>query len=98
MEKSNINKVYKKYFDAMFEGSELRQGDSGEYRGWYGFFIGDNLILGYPTDDSENYWYSNGQYFQNGWDLLNLTIHEFHDELRDYVNSIHPSLRIPLIT
>lgn len=97
MEKSNINRVYKKYFDSMFEGSELRQGGPGEYRNWYGFFVGDILILGYPTDDSENNWYSNGQYFENGWSLLNLTVKEFHEELKNYVNLINPSLGISLI-
>jgi hypothetical protein len=100
MEKRNMNKQVKRYFDWKFENGEL---DTKPYSDdnktkWTGIWIDDFLIVGAPADDKVNRpWFTNSSYFQGGDELFNMSPSEFHDEMLKYIKQKYPDVMISSI-
>ena len=92
-----IENFVKNYFDFKFENSVF---GVKKYSGsdWIGFWLenkdGYDCLLGIPSYEDSKIWYSNGQHFLNGSELLNMTQEEFNNALKKYVKTIKPSLKI----
>lgn len=98
-----LDKLIKSYFDLRFKDSRLVKINTGEYRGWYGFVIGDEdrfdgyqLILG--TTNQEDYkhqtWYHDGNYFKGGKEIFGLEYDEFNRAMKRYISQRYPELQI----
>ncbi len=101
MEEKILDRIAKRYFDSKFEDAVIRYGktsDESDYDGWYGFFVGKELILGYKVDDTESSWFYNGQYFLNGHDFLDVSVRDFSRAMERYLNKKYPEMKISGIT
>lgn len=82
-----MNKSIKKYFDYLFENTELDtrpyEDDGSE---WTGVWKDNVLICGYPSDDDDGTWFSSGPYFSSGISMFGMEPHEFFGELRKYMS------------
>jgi len=91
----DMNKQLRKYFDYKFENGEI---DSKPYdengNDWFGIWNDDFLIVGHPSDDDNNIWFSNGPYFQSGLDMFDIEPHYFYIEMRKYMEQKYPELEI----
>jgi len=89
-----MNKQVKRYFDWKFENGELASKPYDGNNEWFGVWIDDFLVVGYPPDDYSGIWFSNGPYFEGGGDLLGLFIPEFNELMRDYLILKYPNIKI----
>jgi len=97
MDEKILDIIAKRYFESKFEDAEIRDGktsDESDYDGWYGFFVGKELILGYNADDTENTWFYNGQYFLNGHHFLDVSVRDFSRAMERYLNKKYPEMEI----
>ena len=97
LSEEQLDKVMKHYFDYKFENAVLKKEkiaiDNSDIP-WYGFWVDDNVVLGYPVESTNvSYtWFSDGPYFQSGWDLFGLTTPEFLNTMVRYLNKKYPKL------
>ena len=99
-----IDKLIKSYFNIKFKNANLVKINIGEYKGWYGFVIGDEtkrgdyrMILGTDEPDLLKYrrdWFYDGNYFGGGKDILGLDFDEFRQDIKRYINNLYPDLEI----
>jgi len=96
LSEEQLDKVMKHYFDYKFENAVLKKEkiNIDVAIPWYGFWVNDNIILGYPVESTDvSYtWFSDGPYFQSAWDLFGLTPPEFHNTMIRYLNKKYPKL------
>lgn len=101
MDEKILDRIAKRYFDSKFEDAVIRHGktsDPSGYDRWFGFFVDEELILGYNVDDTENSWFYNGQYFLNGHDFFDVSVREFSKAMERYLNKKYPKMGIFGIT
>lgn len=98
-----LDKLIKSYFDMRFKDARLVKINIGEYRGWYGFVIGDEtkrgdyrMILGTDSlyDFKYRMWYNDGSHFSGGRHIFGLSIDEFNRAMKRYINNLYPELQI----
>jgi hypothetical protein len=93
-----MNKQLKKYFDYIFENSEMDtkpyDSDGAE---WVGLWDGDLLIVGYPEDDDSGTWFSHGPHFLSGLTMFDMEPHDFNYYLVKYLNERYPEAEIKKI-
>ena len=92
MDEKILDRVAKRYFDSKFEDSEIRMG-KGEYEFWYGFYIGDTLILGHLINEDDK-WFYNGEYFLNGPNFFDIQPREFSKAMERYLSRKYPYERV----
>jgi hypothetical protein len=90
---SQLEKIYKKYFDMEFKDSYYN--DNIEYGDgiWRGVCIDNNgeefMLIGQPVDDKTSFgefWYYNGPYFETAPTLLDIGHVEFAEMMKEYLN------------
>lgn len=89
-----LDKIMKPYWDSKFEGAELNY-FIGENDNWLGIgksgaddfgIVEDDMLLGRPSDDTDDLWFFNGEGFGSNWDLFTIDIVTFKESMRRYAN------------
>lgn len=88
---SQLDKIYKKYFDMEFKDSYYTKNiTSDDYGNWRGICFMDNgnerMLLGQPIEDNpeKDSWYYDGTYFTPG--VIDVEFLDFRNLMKDYVN------------
>ena len=90
LNEKQIDNLLKPYWDQNFDGAEFGGTKMLNNEPWIGlikhFPHETILLLGIPENrETYNIWYSNGQYFNGGWDIFNLDIGQFNSSMFRYV-------------
>ena len=81
-----LDRLMKPYWDEKFKGTELGEIENySEDEDWFGVIKGDNILVGYPSLDDGHMWFSNGEYFDGGWDMFNISSYEFNQSMLRYL-------------
>jgi hypothetical protein len=88
---AQLDKLLKPYWDGKFENTKKGKVENySENDDWTGIFMntpdGWNLIAGHRSDDVGDTWYSNGKYFNGGWQFYNINTDEFNESMKRYIN------------
>ena len=84
---NQLDRVIKKYFDSVFDQAVFKDYDVGG--SWEGFIILDNspdgftTLVGRPIGD--DFWFSNGQFFNGWWEMFNMVPEDFNEKLSKYI-------------
>jgi hypothetical protein len=89
MNREQLDKVMKPYWELRFESAELKY--FNEYNDpWYGFVLNNDILVGCPTKDlSDGTWFYAGIDFAGGADLFGLDISGFRLAMVRYLNKTY---------
>lgn len=96
LNKKQLDTLIKPYFDMRFKDSVIRKGLVDGINEWFGFWIDDEHILGYPGNHDET-WYCSGPHFYDGILLYSMESKDYYEAMRRYVKKNYPELKIKKI-
>jgi len=81
-----LDKVIKPFFDKEFKHAKWGEHNDSYGGGeWFGVINQDDVMLvGHPSHDSDMY-FTNGEYFNNMWDLFSVKPQEFNESMGRYI-------------
>jgi hypothetical protein len=83
-----LDRVMKSYWDYVFDNAKLKNKQILD-EPWIGFYVGDKLILGCPSNDTLNswhVWFYDGSYFQGAMELFNVDyVSDFREAMKRYI-------------
>jgi hypothetical protein len=93
-----IDKIMFRYFDDKFNGATYEEEVAVESMDrWDGFFIGDVMLVGHPSDDDSDLWFSNGPIFGHGTEILGISTSAYCKSMVRYIHKKYPDVRIDRI-
>lgn len=89
VEEPQIDRIIKPFFEEHFGTAKYGNWKTDGVP-WEGIYKDENdtlvVLLGFPIYDTENRWYSNGQYFRGWWDMFGLEPSDFNESMKRFVN------------
>jgi hypothetical protein len=90
---NKINKVLYRYFDMVFEDSELFEYTNTHGESWVSIMRvvdGKRIsIVGRPLISENDQWYWSGPFFENAWVYFSIEPREFGEILKNYLNDTY---------
>ena len=81
-----LDRIIKPYFDKEFKHAKWGEDVSSNSNDvWYGVINQDNIMLvGHQSDNNDMY-FTNGEYFNNMWDLFSVNPQDFNESMGRFI-------------
>lgn len=91
IKESQINRIIYRYFETVLEDTRVVETEYDDGQNWLSVESNVNgewkPIVAVPiTQNIEETWYSNGDFFNNAWDFFGVDVKTFNAVLKDYLN------------